>query len=253
METSLRLVRNLVTEIRRTVEDGVTVDRVDVLATLGERILRAFVLIIAVNRTDTLERTLISMQQVVNNLNRIASSLEDENFEPYGYHPTISFTGRRGRPKVVINRGMLDYFFSHGFSATTTAMLLHVSLSTLRRRMCECGIQIRDRYSDVSNQELDRMVTLVQHRNPNCGYRMMQGYLARLGHKVQQTRVREAMSRTDPEGIVSRWCYTVQRRCYSVSTPNALWHIDGHHRLIRYIVPIYFNFILSSVLIGGGL
>jgi hypothetical protein len=99
--------------------------------------------------------------------------------------------------------------------------------------MCEYNVRIRDRYSDIDDAELDRIVTSVQHRNPNCGYRMMSGYIARLGHQVQQCRIREAMARTDPEGLISRWCTTIHRRCYSVSSPNALWHIDGHHRLIR--------------------
>lgn len=121
--------------------------------------------------------------------------------------------------------GMLRYFFPHGFSASSTSMLLQISLSTLRRRMRECGILVRDRYSDISD---DRIVTSVQHRNPNCGYRMMQGYVSRLGHRIQQSRIRMAMTRTDAEGVISRWFYSVQRRCYSVSSPNALWHIDGH-------------------------
>ena len=234
MESLVRLVRNLVTEIRRTIEDGISIERLDVLTSLAERVLRAFVLIIAVHPTTYMENSVVAVQQVVSSLNRIASSLEDSgNREPYGYHLPVLFSGTRGRPRILVTPGMLDYFFSHGFSASTTAMLLQVSLSTLRRRMCEHGIRIRDRYSNISDQELDRIITMVQHQNPNCGYRMMQGYVARLGHKVQQTRIREAMARTDPEGLVSRWCFTVQRRCYSVSSPNALWHIDGHHRLIR--------------------
>lgn len=39
---------------------------------------------------------------------------------------------------------------------------------------------------------------------------MMQGYLNGL-NRVQQARVREAMARTDPEGLASRWCNTVLR------------------------------------------
>ena len=96
---------------------------------------------------------------------------------------------------------VLEYFFSHGFSATTTAMLLQVSLSTIRRRMTEYGIRVRDLYSTISDTDLDRAITSIQHQNPNCGYRMMGGYLAQLGHRVQQTRIREAMAQTDPEGF----------------------------------------------------
>ena len=122
------------------------------------------------------------------------------------------------------------------FSATSISVLLQVSLSTLRRRMREHRMTVRGRYSNIEDEELDRIVTSIQHQNPNCGFRMMQGYISRLGYRVQQTRIRVAMARTDPEGILSRWCGSVHRRSYSVSSPNALWHIDGHHRLIRFVI-----------------
>lgn len=232
-EMLLRLVRNLVSEIRRTEEDGINLQRMDVLATLAERVLRAFVMVVVVRPTSAMEEYISTLQLIVRNLNRMTSQLEGGSAEHYSYSPPVSFNGARGRPKILISAGMLEYFFSHGFSASATAMLLQVSLSTIRRRMSECGMRIRDRYSTTSNSELDRIVTMVQYNNPNCGYRMMRGYLIRLGHCVQQSRIRESMARTDPEGVLSRWCTTVHRRCYSVSSPNALWHIDGHHRLIR--------------------
>ena len=62
----------------------------------------------------------------------------------------------------------------------------------------------------------------------------MQGYLARLGYRIQQCHIRESMARTDPLGMISTWYNTVQRREYSVALPNQLWHIDGNNRLIRY-------------------
>ena len=84
-----------------------------------------------------------------------------------------------------------------------------------------------------TDHHLDAMVTSIQRQYPHCGYRMMQGYLNGLNHRVQQGRVREAMARTDPEGLASRWCNTVIRRAYSVPSPNSIWHVDGNHRLIR--------------------
>ena len=46
----------------------------------------------------------------------------------------------------------------------------------------------------------------------------------------------------DPEGVTLRWSYTVQRRKYSVYGPNALWHIDGQHGLIRWRLVIHGGF-----------
>ena len=229
------MIRTLVLEITRATDEAqVTLERLDSMSALAERLLRAFVLLLSSDGSNSvIDEGVRAIQGVVNTLNRISAATEMRlNGEEYGYYLPVVFTGVRGRPKIRITAGMLNYFFSHGFSASTTAMLLHVSLSTVRRRMSEYGLLIRSQYSAISDSELDRIVTSVHHTNTNCGYRMMQGYLARLGHRVQQCRVRESMARTDPQGMISRWCNTVQRR-YSVASPNQLWHIDGNHRLIR--------------------
>ena len=51
--------------------------------------------------------------------------------------------------------------------------------------------------------------------------------------------VRESLARVDPDGIALRWAYTVQRRTCNVNGPNALWHIDGLHALIRCGIVIH--------------
>ena len=40
--------------------------------------------------------------------------------------------------------------------------------------------------------------------------------------------------RFDPVNTAIRRSVTVRRRVYSVADPNALWHIDGHHKLIKW-------------------
>ena len=32
---------------------------------------------------------------------------------------------------------------------------------------------------------------------------------------------------------VLRWFQITERRSYNVASPNALWHIDGNHKLVR--------------------
>ena len=63
----------------------------------------------------------------------------------------------------------------------------------------------------------------------------MTGFLLSAGHRVQQRRVRESMRRVDPNGVFLRAIEirTVRRRRYQVPGPQALWHIDGNHKLIR--------------------
>ena len=59
------------------------------------------------------------------------------------------------------------------------------------------------------------------------------GELTRRGLVIQHARVRASMIRTDPEGTVRRWMDAIQKILQCLYGPNALWHIDGHHKLIR--------------------
>ena len=62
----------------------------------------------------------------------------------------------------------------------------------------------------------------------------MQGHLLSRGYRVQQNRIRESQRRVDPEGAIIRRLHVLNRREYSVPSPRSLYHIDGHHKLIRY-------------------
>ena len=52
-------------------------------------------------------------------------------------------------------------------------------------------------------------------------------------------RVREAMLVTDPNGTIVRFADLVHRRRYHVPCPQALWHIDGNHKLIRWRIVVH--------------
>ena len=64
---------------------------------------------------------------------------------------------------------------------------------------------------------------------------MTKGFVICKGHRVQQYRIRESLIRTDPVGMMNRWSLAVRRRKYQVKSPLSLWHIDGNHKLIRYV------------------
>lgn len=60
----------------------------------------------------------------------------------------------------------------------------------------------------------------------------MSGYLLSEGMKVQRRRVRSALvSVTDHMKSKS-----IRRREYKVPTPNSVWHMDGHMKLIRQVM-----------------
>ncbi|XP_065821869.1 uncharacterized protein [Labrus bergylta] len=65
---------------------------------------------------------------------------------------------------------------------------------------------------------------------------MMGSFLRARGLRVQIPRVRDSLRRVDPDGTELRAMAnrTLRRRQYSVPAPNAMWHIDGNHKLIRW-------------------
>ena len=140
MEQSRELLSSLVTGIRRvTVEGGITSSAIDSLLTLAERLLRVFVLLLAVQNADeSMIDNVRIMQGVVNSLESVLQALSNDVLDNYGgYYSPVQFSGERGRPRLEITKPMLEYFFGHGFSASTTASLLQVSLRTVRRSL-EC-------------------------------------------------------------------------------------------------------------------
>lgn len=50
--------------------------------------------------------------------------------------------------------------------------------------------------------------------------------------------MRESIARVDPQNTVLRWGILISRRTYHVPWPNSLWHLDGHHSLIRLKIVI---------------
>ena len=97
------------------------------------------------------------------------------------------------------------------------------------------GLTIRSRYANLSNSELDDRIRSYTQRNRMLGCNSILARLQADCIRVQRHRVRSSLHRVDPLGVshdgVSR---AIQRRRYSVRTPNSLWHIDGNHKLIRY-------------------
>ena len=101
------------------------------------------------------------------------------------------------------------------------------------------------KYSNISDPALDGAVQKIQGQHPGVGIRMLTGHLKSQGLTVQRERVRQSLLRTDPSGVLQRWRDSIRRRIYSVPFPLALWHIDGNHKLIRYVV--YQHLLLQCV------
>ena len=116
------------------------------------------------------------------------------------------------------------------------ADLLGVSESTLRRRRSIYGMTGDEEpsWTQISDNDLEKIVHEIQELTPNIGQARLLGALRSRGLNIQRWRVRNCLRTLDPIGTALRWRSAIYRRKYSVPTPNALWHIDSNHKLIRW-------------------
>ena len=123
--------------------------------------------------------------------------------------PTISLTpvvtvqtGRPGRPRKVINRAYLRSAMSarRGLSISRLARLLglhrHTVRNYLKRNKVDYG------FSDVSDEDLDRLVRAYRKQKPESGIRYLVGFLRTNGLRVPITRIRASIARVDPVGHI---------------------------------------------------
>ncbi|XP_068676996.1 uncharacterized protein [Montipora foliosa] len=155
---------------------------------------------------------------------------------PQSYTCETVHNGRQGRPIYKITEFQIWGLRSVGFTWRKILSFFCVSERTLRRRRQEMGWPAREQeFSQISDNALDIVVRDVLSLSLNSGERMVLGALRGRGLLVQRNRVRQSIFRFDPVSRALRRFRTVQGRVYSVTKPNALWHQDGNHKLIRHV------------------
>ncbi|KAH3747887.1 uncharacterized protein LOC127848029 [Dreissena polymorpha] len=142
-------------------------------------------------------------------------------------------SGGVGRPKYLVSRDQLETLLEMNFSNKDIASMIGISVSSVKRRLQEFNLNRRHTFSDISDDDLDSRIRQFTQGNPTLGQRNVLGQLVAEGIRVQHDRVAEALLRVDSAAVAMRWTQTILRRTYSVPGPNALWHIDGNHKLVR--------------------
>ena len=140
---------------------------------------------------------------------------------------------QRGRLTITISSQQAIFFLEHGCKISDIASLFGCSRRTVERRLQEVGLSVRRSYSQISDYNLFHIVNGMTARNPRIGEKIVDGLLRAQG-VVQRQLVREALHTVDPQGSQRRMRRALNRREYHVECPNALWHIDGYHKLIRW-------------------
>lgn len=145
---------------------------------------------------------------------------------------TVERDGGRGRPRKVISEAFLKEVFRPGrnISIPKLASALGVHRNTVRMYMDKYGIK-RQKFSTIADDSLDEIIRDYKAAHPNTGIRYIRGNLSRHGMRVQRERIVASLSRVDSIAKVILRNKVIKRREYESSRPNALWHVDGHHKL----------------------
>ena len=119
------------------------------------------------------------------------------------------------------------------------AKKLGIHRNTLRYYLKAYNVD--NQFSVISDANLDTLVKTFRETKPDSGLRYLVGFLRQHGLKVQGERVRSSVARVDKLGRAPRrrGQEKVRRQEYTVSRPNALWHVDGHHKLINWGIVIH--------------
>ena len=132
----------------------------------------------------------------------------------------------------------LVFLVESGFQVGVIASLMNCSRRTIQRRLLEFGITSHH-FTHVSDFDLDQVIREINSLHPQSGERVIRGCLRSRGIKVRRERVRQSLRRVDPTGVELRARRVLRRRRYHVDSPNALWHLDGYHKLIRWRIVIH--------------
>ncbi|XP_062342184.1 uncharacterized protein LOC134039976 [Osmerus eperlanus] len=145
-----------------------------------------------------------------------------------------------GAPHYQITGEQLRFLMSCAFSLSQMAEILHVSRSTVKRRLRRLNLSQAGRFSDLSDTALDDNVKDLVAGNDRLGPESVRAQLRAEGIRVQRRRVRDSMLRVNPRAAALRaMSQRLHRRSYRVAGQNSLWHLDGNHKLIRWRIVIH--------------
>ena len=241
----LQAVRSVLAEVASCDEnvDRTSLDHLETLLQRMEEMCTSFTLLVN-NSDNTNEASWTRLSNFLACITRIKLLLlgEVERFQQSQgdivYRCPVQPERSVGRPRFDIKKKQLQFLRSKHFTWVSISKLLHISPRTLRRRKNELGME-DETFTNIPDDQLGEVMQEVRRSTPNIGQSRMIGALRSRGLRVQRWRVRNMLRQIDPVGTALRWNPTIYRRKYYVPHPNALWHIDGNHKLIRWRLVIH--------------
>ena len=145
---------------------------------------------------------------------------------------------KQGRPKLDIGEDQLSHLVEQGFRIKDISEMFGCSRRTIERRMNEYELSVLNLMT-VSDAHLDSLVREIINLFPASGEKTVNGRLRSCNIRVPRQRIRHSLQRVDPSGMQKRCRGVLHRRKYQVALPNALWHLDGYHKLIRWHLVVH--------------
>ena len=146
-----------------------------------------------------------------------------EKLERY-FHNGEPTTSSRTLPGY-FTEDQLRYLRTLGFKWAQIAEIFGTSRMTLYRRRKELGLLNEELFSDISDSDLKDIVSSLKNKLPDCGERMVSGFLQEQGIFIPRCRLRIAIHKVDQINTSLRWHPQVLRQPYSVSGPMSLRHV----------------------------
>lgn len=149
-------------------------------------------------------------------------------------------TGKPGRPRKEISPKYLKNILRPGrnIPSTTIAHVLGISRHTVSKYSKLHDIK-RPSFTLMPDAVLDKLVKGFKIKHPSTGLSYLRGHFTLHNIRIQKVRLRESVKRVDGVNNEIRTHATITRREYQSARPNALWHIDGHHKLILWGIVIH--------------
>nr|XP_018913530.1 PREDICTED: uncharacterized protein LOC109041600 [Bemisia tabaci] len=99
--------------------------------------------------------------------------------------------------------------------------------------------QIQEPNQEVSDAELQFLISELAIELPRAGARYMKGALTTMGKKVTWKRVKDNLRQANPAATLLRRRQKIIRRKFKVKGANYLWSMDSNHKLIHYRIVIH--------------
>ena len=144
----------------------------------------------------------------------------------------VVHTGRPGRPRKVVSESILREIFRPGrnIKVSQAARALNIHRHTVEHYLRSYRINKKE-YTQLSDEELDVLVEEFKQKRPTTGLGYLRGHLLQRGWRIQRDRLLASISRVDGVQKVLRKNSAIKRCKYVSSRPNAVWHMDGYHKL----------------------